>query len=153
MNELTEKYWVYKLKQIKEIEGFKTDKDLAIFMNVSTVTVHDYMIGKIKQMKSETLQYLRQKGYSYDWLLDDIGDPKKDFSAGLLTIKRVDNEPFMADIVEEKPAADIEAELPTVIEEKATEKIDIFDNPFVQHLQGESVFLRQLVTKLIINKD
>jgi transcriptional regulator with XRE-family HTH domain len=142
MSEL-ESYWINKLKQIKELEGFKTDKDLATFMGVSTVTIHDYMIGKNKQLKSDNLKYLRQKGYSYDWLLDDAGDPKKDVPADSLKTKITDNQPVSEGKSEETP---------TIVEQKQPEKMDVMEHPFFQHVQGESMFLRELVTKVIINK-
>lgn len=147
MNELND-FWSIKLKQIKEIEKFKTDKELADFMNVSTVTVHDYIVGKNKQLKSENLRHLRRKGYSYDWLLDDIGDPKVDVPAELLKTK-------MADIqaINEEKKEEAKTETPIIVEQKQPEKTNIMEDPFFQYVQGESIFLRQLVTKLIINKD
>lgn len=138
-------YWVKKLKQIKEIEGFKTDKDLSDFLSVTPVTIHDYMKGVNKQMKSDALKRLRQAGYSYDWLLDDIGEPKKDISPELLDkIKEIDSIALVNS--EEKQIKNIEKT------NTPSNEISVMEHPFTQHIQNETLLLRELVYKLILHK-
>ncbi|MCU0325276.1 MAG: hypothetical protein MUF45_08495 [Spirosomaceae bacterium] len=143
-------YWIKKLKQIKEIEGFKTDKELADLLSVTAVTIHDYMKGVNKQMKSDSLKRLRQLGYSYDWLLDDVGEPKKDLSPELLAkVKDLNvGDVITRSRVEEEPI--IESVKPNT-SEKLTDS-EVFEHPIAQYMQQETLLLRELVYKLVLQK-
>jgi len=143
-------YWNKKLKQIKELEGFKTDKELADLLSVTAVTIHDYMKGTNKQMKSDSLKRLRQLGYSYDWLLDDVGEPKKDLSPELLAkVKEVNvGEIVTQSRVEEEPIVES-------VKQSTSEKLtdsEVFEHPIAQYMQQETLLLRELVYKLVLHK-